>query len=94
MGKPSLLTRIRIFISVVAFNIFLWAIRMTQNEYLKYILDHEEPDPEIAAMTEEERRKAVEGAFGLWEHRDDMLDDWIESMRQTWIDRLDELDKE
>ena len=46
MGKPTLFDRIRRFISDVAFTVFLWANRMTEDEYrnniFEYMLEYED----------------------------------------------------
>ena len=39
MGKQSLLDRIREWIGGIAFDVFLWANRMTQDEYFAMILE-------------------------------------------------------
>lgn len=48
-------------------------------------------DPETAAMSLAELRKIALAAFGSWADRDDIGDDWLENIRSSWDDRLDEL---
>ena len=39
MGKQSLLDRVREWIGGVAFRVFLWSIRMTQDQYIDAIVE-------------------------------------------------------
>lgn len=39
MGKPSFFDNVREWIGGLGFRLFLWAYRMTQDEYIEMILD-------------------------------------------------------
>jgi hypothetical protein len=39
MGQPSLLDRLREWIGGIAFDVFLWAYRMTNDEYLEMVYE-------------------------------------------------------
>ena len=45
MGKKSLLDSVREWIGGVAFRVFLWSIRMTQDEYIDTIIRENKPLP-------------------------------------------------
>lgn len=42
MGKQSIFDRLRSWIGGVGFQIFLWSIHMTQDQYIEYICEQED----------------------------------------------------
>lgn len=44
-----------------------------------------------APVLNEEIKAEILAAFGAWADRDDIPDDWLDSLRQSWTDRLDEI---
>ena len=50
-----------------------------------------EEEPELAGMTDAEIRELALSAAGMWADRDDIDIDWLDDLRSSWHDRLDEL---
>ena len=48
-------------------------------------------DSEIMSMSPDEIKAEVLAAFGAWADREDITDEWLEILRQSWNNRLDEL---
>lgn len=48
-------------------------------------------DSETAAMTDEEIKAEVLAMAGSWADRDDIDDNWLDDLRASWDDRLEEL---
>lgn len=78
MDKETLGDKFRDWVAGVAFAVYLWAIRMTKEEFWA-AQDRDarqafadEMDKEIASMSKEEILKAVEEFAGMWADRDDL----------------------
>jgi hypothetical protein len=67
-------------------NVIPWIEIMSEKE-----LEIFEDEPEIAPMSIDELRAAVEAAYGAWADREDITDDWLDNLRTGWNYRLEKL---
>lgn len=58
----------------------------TMTEENRYIGEN---DIEILAMTDVEIAREARAAFGSWSDHDDITDEWLENIRESWWARID-----
>jgi hypothetical protein len=81
MDKTTFLDNIREWIAGIAFDVYLWASRMTEEEFIaaqerqaRRLIEMEmaEADKEITTMSQEEIAKAVQDSAGMWRDHTDL----------------------
>ena len=78
-------------ISKILYNIKLNLYTNSTNWKLPKMTTYNINDSEIMSMSPDEIKAEVLAAFGAWADREDITDEWLEILRQSWNNRLDEL---
>lgn len=77
--------------SIIPYNIKINLYANSTNWKLPKMTTYNINDSEIMSMSPDEIKAEVLAAFGSWADREDITDEWLEILRQSWNNRLGEL---